>query len=136
VRLKPFQLGKHKWQKGIVRKQLDERAYEVETPYNVVHRNHVHLRLTNEPSPPLIDEIPNEISAEVPEVPAPSFAQLYGSQTSSSGEVSLPALSQGGSSPSDSEVPSVAVMSPPKLVLRRSVRQRRPPKHLNDFVLT
>jgi len=136
VRLKPFQLGKRDWQKGIVRKRLDERSYEVETPYNVVRRNRVHLRLTNEPSPPLIDEIPNEISAEVPEVPAPSFAQSYESQTSSSGEVSLPASSQGSSSPSDSEVPSAAVTSPPKSMLRRSVRQRRPPKHLNDFVLT
>jgi len=52
VRLKPFQLGKREWQKGIVRKRLDERSYEVETPYNVVRRNRVHLRLTNEPSPP------------------------------------------------------------------------------------
>jgi len=136
ARLKPFQLGKREWQKGIVQKRLDERSYEVETPYNVVRRNRVHLRLTNKPSPPLTDEMPNEISAEVSEVPAPSFAQSYESQTSSSGEVSLPTSSQGSSSPSGSEVPSAAVTSPPKLVLRRSARQRRPPKHLNDFVLT
>ena len=68
VRLKPFQLGKHEWQKGIVRKRLEERSYEVEMPYNVVRRNRVHLCLTNEPSPPLTDEIPNKISTEVPEV--------------------------------------------------------------------
>jgi len=34
VRMKPFQLGKREWQKGIVRKRLDERSYEVETPHN------------------------------------------------------------------------------------------------------
>ena len=101
-----------------------------------MRRNRVHLRLTNEPSPPLTDEIPNEISAEVPEVPAPSFAQSYESQTCSSGQVSPPALSQGSSSLNGPEVPSTAVTSPPKPVLRRSERQRRLPKHLNDFVLT
>ena len=103
MRLKPLKLGKREWQKGIIRKRLDERSHEVETTYNVVRRNRVHLRLTNEPSPPLTDKMPNEISAEVPEVPAPSFAQSYESQTSSSGEVSLPASSQGSSSPSSSE---------------------------------
>ena len=55
VRLKPFQLGKREWQKGIVRRRLDERSYEVETPHNVVRRNRVHLRLTNEPSSPFSD---------------------------------------------------------------------------------
>jgi len=106
ARLKPFQLGKREWQKGIVRKQLDERSYEVKMPYNVVRRNRVHLRLTNEPSLPLTDEMANEISAEVPEVLAPSFTQSYESQTSSSGEVSLPTSSQGSSSLSGLEVPS------------------------------
>ena len=53
VRLKMFQLGKRKWQKEIVRRRLDERSYEVETPHNVVR---VHIRLTNEPSLPLPDE--------------------------------------------------------------------------------
>jgi len=133
VRLKPFQMGKREWQKGTVRKRLDERSYKVETPYKVVRRNRFHLRLTNEPSPPLTDELPNEISDEVPEVPAPSFAQSYESQTSSTGEVSLPASSQRRSSPSCSEVPSAVVTSPPKPVFRRSVLQRSPPKHLNDF---
>ena len=58
---------------------------------------------TNEPLPPLTDAIPNEISTEVPEVPAPSFAQSCESQTSYSGEVSLPVSSQESSSPSGSE---------------------------------
>ena len=88
-----------------------------------MRRNCVHLRLTNGASPPLTHSIPDEISAEVPEVPAPSFAQSCESQRSSSGEVSLPVSSQESSSPSGSEVPSAAVMSPPKPVLRRSLRQ-------------
>jgi len=71
--------------------------------------------------PTLTDEIPNEISDKVPELPAPSFAQSYESQTSPSGEVSLPASSQRRSSPSCSEVPSAVVTSPPKPVLSRSV---------------
>ena len=50
-------------------------------------------------------------------MPAPSFAQSYESQTCSCGEVSPPALSQGSSSLSGSEVPSTAVTSPPKPVL-------------------
>ena len=47
VRLKPFQLGKREWQKGVVRSRLDERSYEVETPHQVIHRNHVHLSLVS-----------------------------------------------------------------------------------------
>ena len=97
VRLKLFQLGKRKGQKGIVQNQLDKRSYEVEMPYNVVHYNSVHLRLTIEPSPPLKDEIPYEISAEAPEVAHPSSAWSYKSQPCSSEEVSPPTLSQGSS---------------------------------------
>ena len=102
-------------------------------PNNVVRRNRVHLRLTNEHSPSLLDEIPAEISTEVPEVLAPSFAQSHESQTSSFGEVNPPASSQGSSSLSGSKVPSAVVTSPPKPVLRRSERQRRLPKQFKDF---
>ena len=55
VRLKPFQLGKQEWQRGIVQSRLDERSYEVETPQYVVRRSLVHLLKTNEPSPPSSD---------------------------------------------------------------------------------
>ena len=55
---------------------------------------------------------------------------------SSSGKVSLPVSSQESSSPTGSEVPSFVVTSPPKPVLRRSARQRRPPEHFNGFDLT
>lgn len=50
MRLKAFQLGKREWQKGIVRNRLDEGSYDVETLRNVIRRNRVHLRKTNEPS--------------------------------------------------------------------------------------
>ena len=76
--VKPFQLGRREWQKGIVRSRLDERSYEVETPPHVVRRNHVHLWKTNEPPPPSLDQTPpeeyvptypqsNELSTAVPE---------------------------------------------------------------------
>ena len=61
VRLKPFQLGKREWQKGVVPSRLDERSYEVETPHHVVHRNRVHLRKTNEPPPPSSDQAHLEV---------------------------------------------------------------------------
>ena len=32
IRLKPFTMGKKEWEKGVVRKRLDERSYEIETP--------------------------------------------------------------------------------------------------------
>ena len=32
VRIKPWKLGKKEWQPGSVRKRLDERSYEVQTP--------------------------------------------------------------------------------------------------------
>jgi len=43
VRLKPFQLSKREWQKGVVQSRLTKRLYEVETPQYVVRRNRVHL---------------------------------------------------------------------------------------------
>ena len=98
MRLKSFQSGKRNWQKGIVRRPLDERSYVVETFHNVVPRNRVHLRLTNEPSPPLSDKIPAGISAAVPVVPASCLVPSYESQISSSGEVSPPTSIQRGSS--------------------------------------
>ena len=48
VRVKPWQVGKKEWQKGVVKKRLDERSYEVELPQGVLRRNRVHL---NESAP-------------------------------------------------------------------------------------
>ena len=51
------------------------------------------------------------------------------------GDINLPASSHDNAPVSRPEVVSTAAGSPPKPVLRRSQRQRRPPKHLNDYVL-
>ena len=51
VRVKPWHVGKKEWQKGVVKKRLDERSYEVELPQGVLRRNRVHLRRTNESAP-------------------------------------------------------------------------------------
>ena len=52
------------------------------------------------------------------------------------GDVNPPALSHDNAPVSRPEVAQTAAGSPPKPVLRRSERQRRPPKHLSGFVLT
>ena len=129
VRRKPFQLGKREWQKGIVRSRLDERSYEVETPHHVVRRNRVHLRKTNEPPPPSSDQAPAEVS--VPVCPQPSELP-----TTVPEEVNPPAPSQETAPLSRPEVVRTSDESPPKPVLRRSERQRRPPRRFSDFVLT
>lgn len=51
------------------------------------------------------------------------------------GDINPPASSHDNAPVSRPEVVSTAAGSPPKPVLRRSQRQRRSPKHLNDYVL-
>ena len=129
VRIKPFQLGKREWQKGIVQSRLDERSFEVETPQDVARRNRVHLGKTNEPSSPSSDGDPAEASI-------PCSLQSNEFPITVPGEVNPPSSSEENVSLSGPEVPSTAAKSPPKPVQRRYERQRRPPKHLSDFVLT
>ena len=55
VRLKPLVAGQKKWTKGIVKKRLDERSYEVATDTGTFRRNRIHLRNRNElPSSPSV----------------------------------------------------------------------------------
>ena len=49
ARIKPWQIGKSEWQKGFIKRRLDERSYEVQLPQGVLRRNRVHLRKTSEP---------------------------------------------------------------------------------------
>lgn len=45
VRMKPFELGKHTWDKGVVSRRIDARSYEIRTDSNTtIRRNRVHLR--------------------------------------------------------------------------------------------
>lgn len=100
-----------------MRSRLDERSYEVETPHDVVRRNHVHLRKTNEPSPPSLNEGPAEVSV-------PSSLQSNKLPiTVPAGEVNPPSSGQGNASVIGPVVPSTAAKSPPKPMLRRSERQ-------------
>ena len=48
VRMKPFVLGKKKWDKGVVTKRLDERSYEIMTDAGILRRNRVYLRKSGE----------------------------------------------------------------------------------------
>ena len=63
---------------------MKERSYKVETPRVVVRLNRIHLRETNDPSPPSAD-------AEVTKHFVPQSDQL---QSSVSKKVTTPALSQ------------------------------------------
>ena len=129
VRLKPFRLGKREWQKGIVRSRLDERSYEVKTPQYVVRRNRVNLRKTNELSPPSLDQAPAEVYVPV----CPQYNEL---PTNVPEEVNPPALSQENVPLSRPEAAVAPAESPTEPVLRRSERQRRPPRRFSDFVLS
>ena len=48
VRMKPLVAGKNKWTKGIVKKRLDERSYEVATDTGTFRKNRIHLRNSKE----------------------------------------------------------------------------------------
>ena len=107
VRIKPFQLDKGERQKGIVRSRLDERPYEVETPHDVVLRNRVHARKTNEPSPRSSDEGLAEVSLN-------SSLLFNEVQTTVPEEVNPPSSSQGNASlrgPEFNSVPLTAAVS-------------------------
>ena len=71
--------------------------------------------------------------SEMAPSPLPDTAEML---TTIPGDVNPPALSHDNAPVSRPEVAQTAAGSPPKPVLRRSERQRRPPKHLSGFVLT
>ena len=39
VRVKPWQIGRKEWNKGVVKRRLDERSYDVELPNGVLRSN-------------------------------------------------------------------------------------------------
>ena len=112
-----------------MRSRLDERSYEVETPHHVVRHNRVHLRKTNELPPSSLDQTPAEVYV-------PIYPQSNELPTAVPEEENPPAPSQERATLSRPEVDPTPAESPTKPVLRRSERQRRPPKRFSDFVLT
>ena len=112
-----------------MRSRLDEKSYEVETPQYVVRRNRVHLRKTNEWSPPSSDQAPAEVFVPV----CPLSNELSSTVPK---EVNPSAPSQENVPLSKPEVDPTAAECPPKSVLRRSERLRRPPRHFSEFVST
>ena len=122
VRVKPWQFGKKEWQKGVVRKRLDERSYEVELPQGVLRRNRIHLRSTYKSAPAAAntrDALPNEtqpqgLVSETNELPSRTATEAPSQSTT------------------EVHPPTAPVVAPE---LRRSQRVRRVPKHLEDYVL-
>ena len=123
VRVKPWEVGKKEWQKGVVKKRLDERSYEVELPQGVLRRNRVHLRRTNESAPKAADTQDEQCNEPQPQDPVSETHELP-SQTATE------APSQGAT---EVHPPATPVKAPE---LRRSQRVRRVPKHLEDYVYT
>ena len=122
VRVKPWQFGKKEWQKGVVKKRLDERSYEVELPQGVLRRNRIHLRRTYESAPAAADTrdaLPNE----------PQPQGLVSETNELPSQTATEAPSQGAT---EVHPPTAPVEAPE---LRRSQRVRRVPKHLEDYVL-
>ena len=122
VRVKPWQFGKKEWQKGVVKKRLDERSYEVELPQGVLRRNRIHLRRTYESAPAAADTrdaLPNE----------PQPQGLVSETNELPSQTATEPPSQGATEMH----PSAAPVEAPEL--RRSQRVRRVPKHLEDYVL-
>ncbi|XP_028416747.1 uncharacterized protein K02A2.6-like [Dendronephthya gigantea] len=59
VRMKPFRMGKKKWDKAVVTARLDERSYTVKTPEgNSYRRNRSHLKKSAEM--PIKEEVSSE----------------------------------------------------------------------------
>ncbi|CAB4006649.1 Transposon Ty3-G Gag-Pol poly [Paramuricea clavata] len=126
VRIKPWKLGKKEWQPGSIRKRLDERFYEVQTPCGILRRNRVHLRrsdlsLNNNDAP---TQNPVTRSPREPITSTPVIVPTV--------ELSLPSTSTTiPPSPTNEQDSS----SSGHTKVRRSQRLRRLPTHLKDFVL-
>ena len=124
VRVKPWHVGKKESRKGVVKKCLDERSYEVELPQGFLRRNRVHLRRTNESAPTAPDTQDEQCNEPQPQPQDPvSGTRGLPSQTATE------APSQGATVV---QPPATPVEAPE---LRRSQRVRRAPKHLEDYVL-
>ena len=95
----------------------------------MVRRSRVHLRKTNEPPPPSLDQAHAEVYVTI----CPQCNEL---PTAVPEEANPPAPSEESAPLSRPEVDPTLAESPPKPVLRRSERQRRQPKRFSDFVLT
>ena len=125
VRLKPFQLSRREWQKGIVRSRLDERLYEVETPSPCG---------SSQPCSPTKDKW----AATTIIRPDPCWGVCPHLSTVQwvPEEVDPPAPIQESAPLSRPDLDPTPAESPPKPVLRRSECQRRLPKRFSDFILT
>ena len=76
VRIKPWRFGKKEWQKGVVKKRLDERSYEVELPQGVFRRNRGHIRKTNESAPKAADTQDEQCNTPQPQDPLSETREL------------------------------------------------------------
>ena len=114
VRMKPFVLGKHDWNKGKVIRRLDQRSYEIQSHGSTYRRNRQHL----------VKSPPTPTQLETTKDPAP--VPLPGSQPNPNTPV---ANSQKG----HPEIKPAKQASP---VRTRSGRVIKEPVRFQDYVVT
>ena len=70
VRLQPFMLGEKKWRKGVIKRRLDDRSYEVETTEgSLLRRNRVHMKKVEEPPQDIVASPEPVTDPPTPETP-------------------------------------------------------------------
>ena len=117
VRIKPFRLGRKEWEKGVVRRRLDERSYEVETSHGTLRRNRVQLRKTDEVAPDIEQNLTMVDPGHL-EDQASSSKEMIGKEARAEVVCSPAAEDNTGVRP-----------------LRRSGRTRKQPSYLQDYML-
>ena len=145
VRVKPWQVGKKEWDKGVIRKRLDDWSYEVELPNGVLRRNRVHFRKTSKPAISR-EQRPQVPTLEASEQSRENFpAHLHEKSREQSHQQSRqqshkrsheqPRKQPPGQSREQSCEQSHEPPSQVEVPLRRSNRIRKMPAHLRDYVL-
>ena len=108
VRIQPFTSNKKTWSHGEVLRRLDDRSYDIKAGNQVIRRNRVHLKPTNEnpltssvnmpvvsippPQPALINVMPPPINVTPPRIEA--MVPIPTSPTAGSNETPVKASTQ------------------------------------------
>ena len=128
MRVEPWHAGRKEWQKGVVKRRIDKRSYEVELPQGLLRRNRVELSKSNEAPIKVEDddiiEAREQSSTETREDTREQAPPDTRVETFDQPRDPLSSVQDAPKSPNPLQAP------------RRSTRVRQPPKRLQDYVLT
>ena len=128
MRVEPWHAGRKEWQKGVVKRRIDKRSYEVELPQGLLRRNRVELSKSNEAPIKVEDddiiEAREQSSTETREDTREQAPPDTRVETFDQPRDALSSVPDAPKSPNPLQAP------------RRSTRVRQPPKRLQDYVLT